>query len=86
MKLPLKSKDQPKTSSKERRKKLSKFKDTAKSCFGAPKSCGFGVGKYIFCVNCNSHPLSGAQFKDGLWYCKDCGSNIVTLKSRESSD
>jgi hypothetical protein len=86
MKLPLKSKDQPKTSSKDRRKKLSRFKDTARSCFGPPKSSGYGLGKTLFCLKCNNQPVHGAQLKSGLWYCKDCGSNDVVLKSKDSSD
>lgn len=86
MKLPVSQKDLTKTTRAERRKKLSRFKDVAKKCFGSPKSSGFGIGTKVFCLKCNNYPLNGAQLKEGLWYCKDCGSNEIILKSKDKSD
>lgn len=81
-----KPKDALKTTKKQRRAKLSRFKDTARRCFGKAKSTGFGVGKTVFCLNCNNYPLNGAQLRDGQWHCKDCGSDNVMLKSRDIND
>ncbi len=58
---------------KVRMKAFSRFKDTARKCFGKAKSTGFGDGKKIICSVCGKEVPNGVyKVDEGKWYCKDC--------------
>lgn len=66
-----------KTTKKQRRKKLSKFKDTMHSLFGFPKFAGIGEGKPNICDICGQKEykilsIYDKKVKKIIHYCEKC--------------
>jgi formylmethanofuran dehydrogenase subunit E len=72
-----------KTTKRERRKKLSKFKDVAHKCFGNVSVTGIGEGKPIICDGCKErvYKAKAVVLKGYLiTYCERCNPEEILDK------